>query len=108
MPDFPLPVSDEAKDFYEAFAPHYDDFTAGYQAAPRTAKLLALAQGHGAPTQGRMLDIGCGTGKSFLAMIDRGWAVTGCDISPAMLAVARDKAKGKVTLEVADVRRLPT
>jgi SAM-dependent methyltransferase len=91
---------------YDSFAPVYDDYTAGYQAASWTGKLLALAQRCGAPERGRLLDVGCGTGKSFLAMRDRGWEVVGCDLSPAMIEVARQKAPG-VQLEVVDARQLP-
>ena len=40
----------------------------------------------------RLLDVACGTGKSFLPMLERGWEVTACDISPSMLELARAKA----------------
>ena len=40
-------------------------------------------------------------------MLPRGWEVTGCDISPAMLELARAKAGGAVRLEVADMLELP-
>jgi len=100
--------SDASRVFHDAFAPHYDDFTAGYQAASWTGKLLGLAQLHGAPDRGRLLDVGCGTGKSFLAMIDRGWEVVGCDVSPAMLEVAAGKVGEEVRLAVADARDLPS
>ena len=54
-----------------------------------------------------LLDVGCGTGKSFLPMLERGWEVTGCDISPSMLELARAKAGNAVPLSVADMRELP-
>lgn len=90
---------------YEALAPAYDDFTAGYQAATWTGKLEAKALRWG--QKGRLLDVGCGTGKSFLAMIERGWEVVGSDISPAMLEIAREKVGEAVPLHAADVRELP-
>lgn len=40
----------------------------------------------------RAVDIGCGTGALSMALARRGAAVTGFDISPALLAVARDRA----------------
>jgi SAM-dependent methyltransferase len=92
---------------YDTFAPVYDDYTAGYQAERWTGRLAALAQKRGAPERGRLLDVGCGTGKSFLPMIERGWEVTGCDVSAAMLEAARLKVGGDVRLEVADMRELP-
>jgi SAM-dependent methyltransferase len=92
---------------YDTFAPIYDDYTSGYQAERWTGRLAALAQRRGAPERGRLLDIGCGTGKSFLPMIERGWEVTGCDISAAMVEEARPKVGDSVRLEVADMRELP-
>ncbi len=98
-------VSKKGLTAYQALASAYDDFTHGYQAATWTGKLEAKALRWG-PTGRRLLDVGCGTGKSFLAMVERGWDVVGCDISPAMLEIAREKA-GDVPLHVADVRELP-
>ena len=40
-------------------------------------------------------------------MLARGWEVTGCDISPAMLELAREKAGDAVELAVADMLDLP-
>ena len=34
----------------------------------------------------RLLDLACGTGNSFVPFMGRGFRVTGCDASPAMLA----------------------
>ncbi len=41
---------------------------------------------------GRLLDLGCGTGRLLLAMAQRGWWTLGVDLSPEMLRVAADKA----------------
>jgi SAM-dependent methyltransferase len=40
-------------------------------------------------------------------MLPRGWQVTACDISPAMLELARGKVGDEVALEVADMLELP-
>jgi SAM-dependent methyltransferase len=40
-------------------------------------------------------------------MLDRGWTVTGCDISPRMLDVARRKIGDRASLFEADMRELP-
>jgi SAM-dependent methyltransferase len=87
-------------------APTYDDFTAHHNYDGWLAELLAVLVGHGLRGR-RLLDVGCGTGKSFLPMLPRGWKVTGCDISPAMLALAERKAGSSAALSVADMRELP-
>ena len=40
-------------------------------------------------------------------MLERGWEVTACDISPAMVELARAKVGDRATLSVADMRELP-
>ncbi len=45
-----------------------------------------------APRGSRILDINCGTGIDALNMAQRGYQVTGCDISPQMILRAREKA----------------
>ncbi|MGH3877481.1 MAG: class I SAM-dependent methyltransferase [Actinophytocola sp.] len=42
--------------------------------------------------QGRILDIGCGTGELALALAARGHSVTGVDLAPSAIARARRKA----------------
>jgi SAM-dependent methyltransferase len=90
---------------YEAFAPFYDRFTAHHDYELWTGGLLRLAYGHGL-TGNRVLDAGCGTGKSFLPLLGRGFDVTACDHSDAMLAVAASKAGRGVTLHRRDLRAL--
>jgi SAM-dependent methyltransferase len=93
-----------AREAYDDLAPDYDLLTAGYPYERWLAALEALARDHGA--EGRdVLDVACGTGKSFLQLLERGWRVVGCDISPAMLAVARTKAP-TARLVQADMRAL--
>ncbi len=91
---------------YEAMAPFYDDFTAHYEYEPWTAELIEVLSGHGLRGR-RLLDVACGTGKSFLPMSARGWDVTGYDISASMLDLARRKAAEPVRLELADMRDEP-
>ncbi len=98
--------ADWARGTYEAMAPVYDDFTAHHEYDAWIADLLELLERRGLQGK-RLLDVGCGTGKSFLEMLPRGWEVTGCDISPAMLELAREKAGDRVRLLVADMLALP-
>src|SRR4051794_20015136 len=93
-----------AREAYEDLAPAYDLLTAEYPHDRWLAALLALARAHG--LDGRdVLDVACGTGKSFLPLLARGHRVVGCDISPAMLALAAEKAPD-VRLLQADMRTL--
>ena len=90
---------------YDAFAPVYDEFTAASDYEHWAAQMLELAERHGLAGRS-VLDVACGTGKSFLPLLRRGYEVTGCDLSAAMLAEASLKAPG-VRLVPADLRRLP-
>lgn len=95
-----------AKCAYEGTAVAYDDFTAHHEDEAWLADLLVLLKHHGLRGN-RLLDVGCGTGKSFVPMLPLGWEVTGCDISPSMLELAREKAGEAARLEIADMLTLP-
>jgi SAM-dependent methyltransferase len=92
---------------YEAMAPVYDDFTAHHDYEGWLGDLLTALERRGLTGQ-RLLDVACGTGKSFMPMLPLGWQVTACDISPAMLDLAREKTGDAVSLAVADMLELPT
>ena len=81
----------DATDAYNTLAPFYDRFTAHHDYDLWTGGLLQLAYAHGLRGT-RVLDAGCGTGKSFLPLLERGFEVTACDGSSAMLDVAASKA----------------
>lgn len=100
-------VGTEAQRAYDRFAASYDDFNCGYMYEQWTGRLLALAEEAGGLAGDRLLDLACGTGLSFITMLERGWSVTGCDISPAMIERARVRAKGRAELLVVDMRSLP-
>jgi SAM-dependent methyltransferase len=100
--------SDAARHTYDALAPSYDDFTLGYgyKYETWTASLLARAEKEGLHGK-RMLDVACGTGFSFIPLLERGWQVTACDYSPAMVEAASAKVGDRAELHVADMRELP-
>jgi SAM-dependent methyltransferase len=91
---------------YEAIAPVYDDFTAHHDYRLWVSMLLELGAANGLRGD-TVLDVACGTGKSFIPMLEQGWKVTACDISASMVEMARAKAGPDVRLEVADMRELP-
>jgi SAM-dependent methyltransferase len=95
-----------AREAYDVAADVYDTFTAHHDYDGWTALIERLAQAHGLAGH-RLLDVGCGTGNSFLPFLERGYRVTACDISPRMLARARDKCGDRARLSVADLRTLP-
>jgi len=96
----------DATGAYDALAPFYDRFTAHHDYDLWTDGLLRLAYRHGLFGR-RALDAGCGTGKSFLPLLERGFEVTACDQSAAMLDVAATKAgRHRVTMHRRDLRAL--
>jgi SAM-dependent methyltransferase len=57
-----------------------------------------------ASTPGSALDVGCGVGRWSLELARRGHSVTGLDLSPYMIEVARARASGlRVSFAVGDV-----
>jgi SAM-dependent methyltransferase len=94
-----------ALEAYESLAAHYDLFTAGYDHRRWIDALDHLARDHGLSGR-RVLDLGCGTGRALEPLLERGYEVVGCDLSPSMIAVAGERHPG-VELHVADMRRLP-
>jgi SAM-dependent methyltransferase len=101
-------TGDPALEAYEALAPFYDAYTDSYEHERWLAQLEAIALELGLSGH-RLLDVGCGTGKSALPLLARGYEVVGCDISPAMVERARERLSGEaVELLAADVRDLPS
>lgn len=98
---------DHALVAYDGLAPAYDMFTGGHDHAAWAWQLEELAVRAGL-TGRRLLDVGCGTGSGLAPMIERGYEVTGVDVSPRMLDVARDKLGSDVPLTAEDMRRLPS
>jgi SAM-dependent methyltransferase len=90
---------------YDALAPAYDAFTADHRHDVWLPAIERHARRHGLAGR-RLLDVACGTGKSFLPLLDRGYAVTACDLSPEMARRAARKAPA-AHVQVADMRELP-
>ena len=56
------------------------------------ADLVALVEGAAALPPGRALDLGCGSGTDSIYLATHGWDVTGVDIVPEALDLARRRA----------------
>src|SRR5687767_143742 len=99
-------TTEAAAETFAGCAPFYDALTAHHDYESLTDTLERLLERHGAPGR-RLLDVACGTGKSFLSFVRRGYDVTACDVSPEMLEQARAKAAGRAELVWGDMRELP-
>lgn len=96
-----------ATDAYTALAPAYDAMTASYDYDDWLTKIERVVARF-RPRGTKALDVACGTGSSFLPLCERGYDVTACDASPAMLSRARARAESRRARVLrADMRRLP-
>jgi predicted TPR repeat methyltransferase len=91
---------------YDALAPAYDALTEGYRHDVWLDRILALAGSCGLRGR-RVLDIACGTGKSFLPLLDAGYTVEASDLSAGMVEIAQRKAGDAATVRQEDMRDLP-
>jgi len=97
---------DSAAAAYAGLAPFYDALTRAYEHDRWLAELERLARRHGLRGR-RVLDVGCGTGKSLRPLLDRGYEGTGVDVSAEMLDRARQNLPPHADLREADMRALP-
>jgi SAM-dependent methyltransferase len=105
-PAVPLLEPGPALRAYERCAHYYDLLTADYDHDAWLASVHTLASEAGFAGD-RVLDVACGTGKSAAPMVRRGYRVSACDLSPAMVRRARLRLGGGANVFVADMRRLP-
>lgn len=80
--------------FNSIYADQYDHLYAAKDYAGECDLVqAALARQGAAMGQQRLLDVGCGTGGHAIRLAERGFRVTGVDLSAAMLEQARHKAR---------------
>ena len=86
---------------YDLLAPHYDAVTG--DVATEAAFVRDLIE-HRHGRAATLLDVACGTG-AVTARLARRYQVSGLDISPGMLAVARARLPAGTPLHLADMTR---
>jgi SAM-dependent methyltransferase len=102
-----LAQTDPAAVAYDQMAPYYDEFTAGYVHEAWVAAIVRRAAELGLRGR-RALDLACGTGKSTMPLLSRGYSVLACDISEGMVREARRKyPEHAAAFQIADMRSLP-
>ncbi|MGW6501944.1 class I SAM-dependent DNA methyltransferase [Nonomuraea angiospora] len=79
---------DETLAAYEGIAARYDELNARMDTSSLVARFVEAVDRYGSGGR-RLLDAGCGTGRSSVALRKHGFEVTGYDLSPAMVATAR-------------------
>jgi SAM-dependent methyltransferase len=84
---------------YDVLAPHYDAVTG--DAATEAAFIRGIIERRH-DRAATLLDVACGTG-GITALLADAYRVSGLDISPGMLAVARQKLPGGTPLYLADM-----
>lgn len=92
-------------DPYGAYARFYDLDLEGMEDD------LPFLEGMAARCGSPLLELACGTGRALLPLARRGFQITGVDVSPAMLAIARGRLReagldGRVRLVQQDMRAL--
>jgi ubiquinone/menaquinone biosynthesis C-methylase UbiE len=85
-----------------AVARNYD---AGLTGASLPDVDLRFVEEH-CPRPGRMLDLGCGTGRLLVRFAQKNYGALGVDLSEEMLAVAREKTVAAVALLRANITEL--
>jgi SAM-dependent methyltransferase len=86
---------------YDLLAPHYDAVTGD---SAKEAEFIHGIIAHRHSQAVNLLDVACGTG-GITALLARTYQVSGLDISPGMLALAREKLAARTPLYLADMTR---
>lgn len=101
------------RDFYRSEAPvyHRRRYESTYGSLFRTLHHDTLATLLGPPEPGqRLLEVACGTGHTTEFLVEAGFDVTACDLTPDMMRQARarvHKAAAQPDFSVADALALP-
>lgn len=77
---------------FNAYAAYYDLLYHDKDYVGEAAWIDALIRRH-SPDARNVLDLGCGTGRHAIHLVQRGYSVTGVDVSPAMVERAKERAQ---------------
>jgi SAM-dependent methyltransferase len=91
----------QGDDYAQRYADRFDRLAASGEDVHGEAVFVAAL----APAGVAVLDAGCGTGRIGQRLAELGFDVTGVDVDPAMVAVARERAPG-VQWRVGDLAAL--
>ena len=89
---------------YNYFAYRYDELTGNIDYDAGSDYISGFLIEHGIGKDSTLLDLACGTGTMSLLLKNRGYRVTGIDLSEEMLSVADYKAQGEIPFIKADMR----
>jgi len=102
----PMPQDDTrvtVEDPYRRIARFYDAGVEPFNAALRRY-VVKVAR----PEKGmKVLEVGCGTGTNLALFAERGCEVSGIDLSPSMLDLAKKKLGPSVDLRLGDASKMP-
>ena len=84
---------------YDGIAEWYDAEFATTETGRSAQRIVQRLLGDG---PGRLLDVGCGGGAHAVAFAERGWTVTGVDVSEAQLGLARGRGVEIVKADAAE------
>lgn len=92
--------------YFDACAPIWERNYAPEGSMRERVSQFGAAVGAHVAAPASVLDFGCGTGEIARALAAAGYALTGCDLSPAMIEAARARAGGP-SYVLLDTDRLP-
>ena len=76
---------------YDAWAQVYDHLTENVEYEARSAYISGFFLQYGVEPGAQVLDLACGTGSISRCLLERGYRVTGVDLSADMLTIAQSK-----------------
>lgn len=103
--------ADWHREFFQGLAVEF--WAAAVPPAQTMREVAFLCRELAPPPGGRLLDVPCGQGRHALELARRGWRVTGVDLSPTMLRLARAAAQAgpetaaRLEWVAADLEELP-